>query len=95
MFQFQYGTIKRRYEYRRPPSICSFNSNMVRLKVTGEIPVPYRDGFQFQYGTIKSRHQTREKITYSSFNSNMVRLKVKIQSIRGGDSLVSIPIWYD
>ena len=54
-FQFQYGTIKSILRTHTESGYASFNSSMVRLKVTAVMAVVSYLLFQFQYGTIKSQ----------------------------------------
>ena len=54
MFQFHYGTIKRKDTNAVPLLAYCFNSTMVRLKVVHLCDLPICSVFQFHYGTIKS-----------------------------------------
>ena len=45
--------------------MCSFNSNVVRLKEWIEKDlIPTMDGFQFQCGAIKSYHENQHEASY-------------------------------
>ena len=55
--------------------MTSFNSNMVRLKVSSYCVGRPLKVFQFQYGTIKRPSRYTANKPFRSFNSNMVRLK--------------------
>jgi len=55
VFQFHYGTIKRKIILKQKFQFIYFNSIMVRLKAASPVIYTDRKSFQFHYGTIKSK----------------------------------------
>ena len=78
-FQFQTGAIKSsQVRLSRWALRLSFNSKLVRLKVTAlaRISAWFPNAFQFQTGAIKRPDESKSpRVPVASFNSKLVRLK--------------------
>ncbi len=97
LFQFHYGTIKRKNQKKMTISKNLFQFHYGTIK--SDLSYIWRSSmtvFQFHYGTIKSDMLMFSMKVYLNFNSIMVRLKVKeIFERYPIRKVISIPLWYD
>ena len=97
IFQFHYGTIK-----RKKPAILlvpitkfQFHYGTIKSNWAAYLQRTYST-FQFHYGTIKSQYHVQDASGLpENFNSTMVRLKVSVLNCLVGMKKISIPLWYD
>ena len=76
MFQFQSGTIKRRFKEAICYQLWSFNSNLVRLKEGNKLKKNnLKISFNSNLVRLKASRYCCNATIAKSFNSNLVRLK--------------------
>ncbi len=95
VFQFHYGSVKRKSASTNVKNTENFNSTMVRLKVSTRMQNLKQSGyFNSTMVRLKDCGSYWKGLRKINFNSTMVRLKVLRIKARFLGFIISIPLWF-